>query len=88
MTDLVCKIHGVRLEPDEVPISYGLPPAPPRGYYEAMDEFFPNANSFVLGGCVISLDEISSKELFCSACRVAEKAWVESTEGLEDFWNV
>jgi len=80
-----CKRHGEELQKDKVEIIYGLVGFR-KGYLEAEEKFFPNANSKVFGGCVIT-EEVScdgtrvqaspkyAEVLYCSKCRKARSEW-------------
>jgi hypothetical protein len=69
-----CKIHGTKLKRTKVPISYGMP-----GYDKASavrEQLFPNAKSYVLGGCVIDFFNPSHQDaMVCEECREAEASW-------------
>ena len=79
MINTKCKVHDVELLKGTAPIRYGLPPAPPVGYLEAQDKLFPNAVSFVLGGCI--LDDANEQTVsYCPLCREAERAWIGRPE--------
>ena len=70
----ICELHGTKLKRKKVPISYGLPP-----YDEAWaveKQLFPNAKSYVLGGCLVDFDDPSDQYAFvCEECREAEGVW-------------
>ncbi len=85
----ICVTHGVRLESDIIKVRYGLPPAPPIGYFEAEETLFPYANSWKTGGCVITDEDGIDQDdrvTFCPECRLAQKSWLEGEE-VEDFWR-
>jgi hypothetical protein len=70
-----CSLHKVPLVEEEVPVRYGLICLPP-AYQEAKRRRFPNAFSFVLGGCLVSrTNPRMLKVRCCSLCREAERAW-------------
>jgi TonB family protein len=85
----LCKVHRQVLRRDRVDIAYGLMGFKP-GYEKAEKKFFPNANSKVYGGCVLSTtrDPCTGQEvqlspkyaevLFCPACRRAKERWSKS----------
>ena len=71
-----CPLHGVALKTENVRITYGLPSFVP-GYFQAQKRLFPDANSTVLGGCVVSKDSpVMETVKFCPKCRAAEKRWL------------
>jgi hypothetical protein len=67
-------VHGVELVKGTAPIFYGLPPAPPPGYLDAMETLFPHSHLFAMGGCVID-DKRETDVDFCTLCREAENRW-------------
>lgn len=85
-----CEIHAENLQSDSVEVRRGLPPAPPEGYREAETDFFPYANSWIMGGCVIlvGVDEPGDREQveFCPQCRIAQRSWFEGRQS-EEFWR-
>ncbi len=71
-----------------VPISYGLP-RNDEELWDARAKLFPNAKSYVLGGCCADLSTLESEQLVCDECRKAEKAW-EKENGRDErskFWH-
>ncbi len=70
-----CEIHDDILKPADVPIHYGLLSIDDK-FVEARERLFPNANSFVMGGCVFQ-DENEMELLICEKCREAENDWQE-----------
>ena len=79
VTTKTCELHGSNLEPVQVPVRYGLPL-----YDDARcvaDRLFPNANSYLPGGCVV--DASSPRQIrgfVCIDCRKAEIAWREQND--------
>ena len=76
-----CTIHGEVLTKDSVGIVYGLA-GHKKGYFEAQQRLFRNANTAVYGGCVVMIDAVTgdvspkfAEVLYCSKCRIAEKKW-------------
>ncbi len=66
-----CEVHNSELEDGKANIRYGLIVLPDE-YRKAREKLFPNANSFVLGGCIIGgVSETQVK--FCRLCREAER---------------
>jgi hypothetical protein len=82
MVNEKCKIHDVELKLIEVSVSYGLPFFDEEEL-ESRSNLFPNAKSFVLGGCDIESAPNRSEVLFCDKCREAEKDWKESRRKFE-----
>lgn len=72
----VCSVHHLPLKKDQVKIRYGLLYIP-AGRYEAREKSFPNANSYVSGGCIVQ-EEKSEEVVYCDKCREAERIWDEA----------
>lgn len=71
----ICAIHDETLLRDVVPLRYGLIRFTPE-YLEARPRLFPNARSFMLGGCMLTPDRPTRTEVyFCPKCREAQSAW-------------
>ena len=69
-----CELHDTPLEHRQIPISYGMPSYDPA--WAVQKDLFPNARSYVLGGCVIDFDSPKfEKAWVCDACIEAEKRW-------------
>ena len=82
-----CKLHNVELKFGKREIRRGFPPAPPEGFFEAEEALFPNAKSFEIGGCSVSLDDVNEKRVyFCPECRNAESDWHAGRDA-EEFWR-
>lgn len=71
-----CEVHGVPLQKDIVPLSYGRVPASRESGFKASRSLFPNANRSVQGGCVIANYD-KAEVLFCGQCRSAEQTWYQ-----------
>ncbi len=70
-----CAIHGEALQGDLVPLRYGLIRFT-REYLEAQLRLFPNARSFMLGGCRLPPNpQKLTKVSYCAKCREAQAAW-------------
>lgn len=80
-----CKVHGTALKNGTVPIRYGFPAGPPVGYFEAERSLFPNAKSFMIGGCLVGNNKSSQRVRYCPECREAESAWTSQNE-TDEFW--
>ncbi len=73
-----CSVHKVKLQEEEVPVRYGLIRFS-ADYIAAKNELFPNAKSFVLGGCIVSPTNAKTRNVkYCPQCRAAESAWREA----------
>ncbi len=71
----ICEVHKTKLGTEDVKIAHGLMGFVP-GYWEAQKRTFPNANSVVMGGCMVSEDSPKLQSVkFCAQCRVAQKNW-------------
>ncbi len=72
-----CKVHGVGLKSDWVPVIYGEPGYVP-GYHQASKDF-PNGDTKVEGGCVSTPDSPKTQLIsFCKACRKAKAKWLKA----------
>ena len=70
-----CEVHKIQLQTEDVKIAYGLMGFMP-GFSEAKRRTFPNANSVVMGGCMVSEDSPKLQAVkFCPQCRVEQKNW-------------
>ena len=66
-----CDVHGELMTEGRAPILYGLVGLDKR-YQEAYEKF-PNSNSVVFGGCVITPNSPQYETVhFCLSCREAE----------------
>lgn len=75
-----CEVHHEVLIKDKVRIAYGLLGFlyDYEAYLKAKPQFFPHANSFYGGGCVIEPDSPEYVEvLYCQKCRAAGSVWVK-----------
>lgn len=73
-----CKIHGEPLITGTVQIQYGLVRLSPE-FCEAQKTLFPNARSFILGGCVLR-EQKTRPVSYCQKCREAEATWLKRHE--------
>jgi hypothetical protein len=73
-----CEVHGSPLQEGLAQIAYGLYDFDERHWAHKMS-LFPNANSWVVGGC-ISGDLDTTQVEFCEQCRRAEDIW-QQTKG-------
>ncbi|MEP6947346.1 MAG: hypothetical protein ABJA02_15615 [Acidobacteriota bacterium] len=82
-----CEIHGTELQSSTCEIRYGLPPGPPKGYFDAERDLFPNAFSWIMGGCVIDGPDVRPANVeFCSTCRAARTKW-GADNSVTGFWE-
>jgi len=68
-----CEAHGLPLQVGLAEIAYGLFYFDER-YWADKKELFPNANSWVVGGCISSDVDVAQAD-FCPLCREAEDVW-------------
>ena len=75
-----CAVHGTPQRLDRVPSVYGRLLIPPREYAEAEKRLFPNANTYVWGGCCTypGIPQIQTV-YYCPDCRRAREAWQRQT---------
>lgn len=70
-----CVIHKESLQLEQVRIKYGLIRFS-REFLDAQPKLFPNARSFLLGGCLVGPNQPKTGEVrFCPKCRDAEQLW-------------
>jgi hypothetical protein len=70
-----CGVHNEPLLRESVSIQYGLVRLSPE-FRKSQSTLFPNARSFVLGGCRVSPNNPKQKDVkFCPKCREAEQGW-------------
>ena len=80
----LCKVHGWQFESTKVWVLYGLrllsnEPFP--GFIKAKKASFPNAGTFVLGGCLVSgNDPLLRAVSVCPECQVREADWRAEAE--------
>lgn len=78
-----CKVHNTLLRKDRVDIIYGLMGFQ-KGYWQARKKLFPNANSYIGGGCVVETDSPRYAEvLYCVHCRKAAGKWARQHRHLQ-----
>lgn len=68
--DEKCNVHDVHMKRGMVPILYGLITGTLLSY--AKEEFFPNANTSTMGGCIVGFRH-RERVIFCDKCRENEK---------------
>jgi hypothetical protein len=77
--ETLCPVHHVRLKRESLKLFYGLvagDPCETLDHIEAMEKYFPYANSNVHGGGVRYPDSPDYKEvLYFPRCREVEKLW-------------
>ena len=76
-----CHLHGDELQIEIVRIAYGYPAfLSDKEYGRAWQEQFPNANSTLVGGCVVyGTSPREAPTLYCESCRRAKAAWSTQT---------
>ena len=72
----VCELHNITTLPDRVHIEYGLFD---RGFLLARDKYFPNAWTWVGGGCV-EQEKKTQEVKYCPKCREEEKRFNQMDE--------
>src|SRR5690606_32981421 len=78
MAKKICEVHNVPMKRGTVPIRYGLGPAPP-GWGGTREKEFPNANSYIMGGCLVDVDNPETDRVtYCPVCRAAENEYIAS----------
>ncbi len=72
----LCLLHNVNRIEDVVPVIYG-DLSYMEGYLVAESNMFPNALTFISGGCIVGLfqDEDEILVRYCPECRKAKKKW-------------
>ena len=75
-----CKIHGDKLTKVVVPIVWGLPARPERGYSMAdRARLFPHSQTLAFGGCCVPADYKAKKRAYihrCDTCVKEFHAWL------------
>jgi hypothetical protein len=82
----LCDLHQSRMNDDTLRISYGTPGSARQEYGKAHREMFPNANSWVGGGCIYMVGESPdyARVRYCTKCRSIESEWLRAHGGIED----
>ena len=80
----VCRVHHVLLLQGKAKVEYGLSSwdEAAQVYRQASRQMFPNANTYINGGCLKDKDSPEEAEVqFCPECRVTENtyfaAWMQ-----------
>lgn len=73
MEEKICEVHKTVRKPMKIPIRYGLFDTDAE-LEKARKILFPNAYSFVSGGCEIQ-NEDEPTEFVCEECRKEEAEW-------------
>jgi hypothetical protein len=75
----ICEIHHTQMERAVVPIAYGLMPLPDarmQARYAASTNSFPHAETYALGGCVVSDNSPIKAVIYrCPQCKKAAAEW-------------
>ena len=85
-SEKTCEVHGTVLHLRSVPVTYGRPVPDPE-LWEARKKLFPNAKSFVLGGCCVGSMGDEYEDWVCSECRKAEAKWRMGPYTREEPWQ-
>jgi hypothetical protein len=75
--DGVCPVHGVRMEPINLRVIYGMPSQKEFLEMRAGKSLFPYGRDYVLGGCVVKPEKFR-KGFLCPECVKARNAWIAS----------
>lgn len=86
VSEKICEVHGTTLRLKGVPVNYGLPQPDP-DLWEARKKLFPNAKSFVLGGCCVGSMGGEYEAWVCAECRKAEARWRRKANWREESWQ-
>ena len=75
----ICSVHHIQMQRTSVPIGYGLfiEDKVAQSRYEASKTAFPNAKTWVAGGCVV-IEGYSPTNAFvyiCPKCKIAALSW-------------
>ncbi|HQU82962.1 MAG TPA: hypothetical protein PKY59_07560 [Pyrinomonadaceae bacterium] len=73
MENKICEVHKIALINKKVPIRYGLYDPEPE-LDEAKRILFPNAHTYISGGCEIQ-DEYQAEIKVCNECLKDEAEW-------------
>jgi hypothetical protein len=74
----ICQVHHIPMQCTSVRVSYGLPGTNALVFarYEASKKEFPNAKTYVSGGCVVSSQSPTNAFVFtCPECKAAAIGW-------------
>jgi hypothetical protein len=85
-SEKTCNVHGTILRRQKVPLQYGLP-VPDPDLWEARAKLFPNAKSFLLGGCCVGSSGFETEDWVCADCRKAEARWRRKANWREEPWQ-
>jgi hypothetical protein len=80
----VCPVHGVRMEPVNLRVIYGMPSQKEFLEMRAAKSLFPYGRDYILGGCVVK-PEKSRKGFLCPECMKARNAWTSSQNRLDEI---
>jgi hypothetical protein len=64
------------MEKVRFPVIYGFPSSPVTGYTDERDEYFPNCDDEILGGCEIGKRKKLSRYI-CKQCNIDRNKWKE-----------
>lgn len=72
----MCEVHGVTLQVEMTPISYGLMTIESPQEQQVRQNQFPHAGH-AFGGCIVAPNSPRSAIIkFCPQCRLAEEQWM------------
>ena len=81
-----CEVHYTILRRQMVPLRYGLQALDP-DLCEARAKLFPNAKTFLLGGCWAGSMGYEYEDWVCAECRKAEARWRRKANWREEPWQ-
>jgi hypothetical protein len=70
--DKICEVHQRMMKLTRVPLAYGLPPKDEE-LWAARERLFPNAKSYLLGGCIVGSSGHDIEALVCVDRQISEK---------------
>ena len=73
----VCPIHGVAMQPAQIPIVYGLPSPAEFEEMKVAKELFPYGRPCRMGGCVVK-GQKEAAGFLCPKCVAAREAWLKT----------
>jgi hypothetical protein len=85
-SEKTCELHGTVMRLQRVPLHYGLP-VPDPDLWDARKRLFPNAKTFLLGGCCAGSMGNDYEDWVCAECRKAEARWRRKANWREEPWQ-
>jgi len=83
----ICSVHNIEMEIKKLKIEYGMPLAPVVGYEEDREQYFPNCDDYLMGGCEENLKKSYSNEYVCKLCNETRDEWKENHRS-EIFFHI